>query len=165
MKKSFWNWGTGIATVYSVFALSTVGFVVFASSRHVDLVSDDYYAQAVALDARRAAEARARGLGAAFAIDIAANGAAADIQWPAGSVVTGTVKLYRPSDASADRDIDIAPDRSARQHLDLSTLASGRWRLQVDWVSGDARYYAERELVRLAERELEPLAERELERR
>jgi hypothetical protein len=146
--RSKWNWGTAVAVVYSAFALSTVGFVVFASSHRVDLVSDDYYAQAVALDARRAAEARARALGGAFAIDIAADGRAAEIQWPAGHPVTGTIHLYRPSDASADHSLPIALDAAAHQRLDLSSLATGRWRLQLDWMSDDARFYAERELVR-----------------
>ena len=36
------NWGTGIAAVYTVFALATTGFVTFAMSQRVDLVSSDY---------------------------------------------------------------------------------------------------------------------------
>ena len=50
------NWGTGIAAVYTVFALATTGFVTFAMSQRVDLVSSDYYAQSLRQDQRIAAE-------------------------------------------------------------------------------------------------------------
>lgn len=41
------HWGTGIALAYTTFALATIGFVVFAMQRPVDLVSADYYADAL----------------------------------------------------------------------------------------------------------------------
>ena len=57
------NWGTGIALVYTAFALATSAFVAFAIERHVDLVSPDYYARSLQLDRRMAAERGAAELG------------------------------------------------------------------------------------------------------
>jgi hypothetical protein len=46
MKIGFnWNWGTGIALVYTVFALSMIALVVSSFSKKLDLDSKDYYAQ------------------------------------------------------------------------------------------------------------------------
>ena len=39
------HWGVAVAVFYTAFALSTVGFVAFAMTRDVDLVSVDYYQQ------------------------------------------------------------------------------------------------------------------------
>ena len=76
------HWGHGIAAVYTLFALGTASVVIFAMRQPVDLVSDDYYAQAVALDGRRAAEANVRALRDAFAIDATDDGHAVTIRWP-----------------------------------------------------------------------------------
>jgi hypothetical protein len=84
--------------VYGVFAAATSGVVAFSMRERVDLVSRDYYEQAVGLDARRQAEARAAGLGGAFSITADPTARRLAIAWPAGlQVDAGTVTLYRPS--------------------------------------------------------------------
>ena len=57
------HWGVAVAVFYTAFALSTVGFVAFAMTRDVDLVSDDYYAQALAHDRHMQAVANGDALG------------------------------------------------------------------------------------------------------
>jgi hypothetical protein len=143
---SRWHWGHGIALVYGTFALATVGFVVFAMDQPVDLVSEDYYARSITLDARRAAEANARALGAGFTITTRET--AVEVQWPAAARegATGTLTLYRPSDARADRTAAMAPDADGRQPMSLSGLAPGKWMLQVEWQASGRTYYAEREV-------------------
>jgi hypothetical protein len=143
-----WNWGTGMFVVYGVFAVATSAVVAFSMRERVDLVSDDYYDQAVRLDARRQAEARAAALGPAFSITADAASQRVLIAWPAGAPIeSGTVTLYRPSDASKDRVSPIAPDRDGRQQISLAGLAMGRWMVQVSWQSGGQAYYAEREIT------------------
>ena len=56
------NWGTGIALVYAIFAAATTGFVTFAMNRSVDLVSNDYYTQALRQDERMQAERNTQAL-------------------------------------------------------------------------------------------------------
>jgi hypothetical protein len=148
-----WNWGTGITIVYSLFALGTSGMVAFAMREHVDLVSDDYYDQAVALDAHRAAEGRATALGDAFTIASDPAAARVTIQWPqALPVESGTLTLYRPADAAKDRTVPVALDSERRQIVSLAGLVSGRWMIQVSWRSRGEPYYAEREILVAAAR-------------
>lgn len=144
-----WHWGHSIAAVYTTFALCTIGFVVFAMEQRVDLVSTDYYAQSIALDARRAAEANARALGSAMAVTPAPDGRTVTIQWPQSATLgaTGTVTLYRPADATADRRIAMAPDAAGAQTIALAGLAPGRWTVQVSWTAGGRAFYTEREVV------------------
>jgi hypothetical protein len=144
-----WNWGHSIALVYTLFALSTVGFVVFAMEQRVDLVSPDYYEKSVALDARRAAEANARALGADFAITDTEGGRSVTVRWPASATIgaSGTVSLYRPADSTADRHAPMAPGAAGTQTIALSDLAPGRWTLQVEWTANGRAFYAERDVT------------------
>lgn len=147
--KTRWNWGHGIAAVYIVFATGTLGFAVYAMEQRVDLVSDDYYDQSVALDARRTAESNARALGAAFAITQVPGQQHATVQWPAETAANaaGTLTLYRPADATADRHTPMAPNAAHTQTVALNGLAPGRWMLQVEWTAGGRAFYAEREVL------------------
>jgi len=143
-----WHWGMGMALVYSVFALGTSGMVALSIYEPVNLVTPDYYEQAVGLDERRGAEARTAALGAAFSIaPDEANGRVV-INWPRDSAIEGgTVTLYRPADSTKDRVDPILPDIDGRQIVPLAGLAPGRWTLHIEWRSRGQSYYAEREIV------------------
>lgn len=142
------HWGAGIAATYVAFATATSGFVVFAMGQRVELVRPDYYEYSLAHDAHRAAAARAAALGSRFGLDVAADGRRVAVSWPAEQAgrIRGTIRLYRPSDVSADRRIEAAPDVEGRQVVSLAGLAAGRWRLQLDWQTDGVAYAAERDL-------------------
>lgn len=143
-----WNWGTGVGLVYGVFAIATSGVVAFSMRERVDLVSTDYYQQAVGLDARRQAEARATALGDTFGISPDAIARRVIVSWPRDlAIESGTVTLYRPADATQDRAAAISQDRDGRHTVSLDGLAPGRWMLQVNWRARGESYYAEREII------------------
>jgi hypothetical protein len=142
------NWGTGIAAVYTVFALATTGFVTFAMSQRVDLVSSDYYAQSLRQDQRMAAEQNARSLQPPPSVVLTGSGQA--MLWlpldQAGRAA-GTITWYRPADPRADRTTALALDRAGRQQLPLSGLMPGRWIVQVRWAAGGRDYYYEQAVL------------------
>lgn len=137
------NWGTGIALVYGLFAACTTTFVVFAMRHPVQLVSEDYYASSLRHDQRRTAVQNADALGA----DIARVDADGDvtIALPPTQArdARGAVRLYRPSDSAADRSMPLAVDADGRQHVSLDGLVAGRWVVQIDWTSGGRSFYRE----------------------
>jgi len=136
------HWGLAVAAVYTLFAGSTLGFVVFAVSHPVELVSADYYERALAHDARHAALARAASLGSAVQVAVDPGGSAVVIALPAAHAATakGLVTLYRPSDVHADRVVAVAPDEAGRQRVPLAGLARGRWLVRVDWTAAGVSY-------------------------
>src|SRR5690606_13142391 len=142
------DWGTGIAVAYATFALATVGFVAFAMTKDVDLVSPEYYARSLVHDARMAATANAAALGTSLVVDSRPDAGVVYVRWPAAMAagVSGTATFYRPSSAALDRTIPLAPDAAGAQTLPLAGLASGHWRLQLQWTADDTAYYAEQDL-------------------
>jgi hypothetical protein len=148
MRRPSFNWGTGIAITYTAFALATSGFVTFAMNRPVDLVSQDYYAQSLRLDQRMQAERNARGLRSTPAI-VQESERVVRLTVPPDQArsARGTITLYRPADASADRTIDLVPDANGRQDIPLGGLAPGNWIVKVQWTVEGMNYYCEQAVV------------------
>jgi hypothetical protein len=142
------NWGTGIALAYTLFAGSTVAFVVFAMNHPVQLVSDDYYERALRHDERREARENASALDSGIA-RVREDGRAVLIALPPAHAgdARGTARLYRPSDAAADRSVPLTLDAGGHQTIPLDGLASGRWIVQLDWTSGARPFYSEMEVM------------------
>ena len=63
------------------------------------------------------------------------------------ATAAGTVTLYRPSDAGADRVGPLAVDAAGRQQVSLDALARGRWLLQVRWSAEGRDYYFEEPVI------------------
>jgi hypothetical protein len=141
------NWGTGIAAVYTTFALATTGFVTFAMSQRVDLVSSDYYAQSLRQDQRIAAERHARSLDPQPSVVLTGSGHAMLSLPPDQAGAAGVITWYRPADPRADRTTALALDRAGRQQLPLSGLMPGRWIVQVRWAAGGRDYYFEQAVL------------------
>jgi hypothetical protein len=142
------HWGVAIAAAYTMFAASTIGFVAFAISRPVDLVSADYYARSLDHDDHVAAIARARALGPTLQCVLSDDGRTLALQLPRdlARAASGRVRLYRPSDGRADRTTPLRLGANGSQQLSLDGLARGRWTLQLEWRANGLTYYHERSL-------------------
>ena len=140
------HWGVAVAIFYTAFALSTVGFVVFAMTRDVELVSDDYYAQALGHDQHMQAVANADALG--HAVSARVDGGQVSLQFPAAmaSRIRGTATLYRAADARADRQLALVPAADGTQAVPVAGLATGHWRIKLQWSADERDYYTERDI-------------------
>jgi hypothetical protein len=142
--KSRPSWGTGMALVYGLFAGSTIGLVAFAMAHPVDLVSADYYARSEAYDLQLAAMARTDALAdpVAWRLDAGSRTLALSLPPSHRALAEGTVTLYRPSAAGADRTFPLVVGRDgvARVSLDEG-FDDGLWRARARWrVSGEDFY-------------------------
>lgn len=142
------HWGVGIAAFYTLFALATIGFVVFAMSQEVELVSDTYYEDSLRHDLDMAARQRADALGDAFTIVPRHAEGEVVIHWPRemAPLVRGQAVLYRPSSAASDVAIPLLPGADGRQVIATGELARGRWQVKVRWRARDVDYQASRDL-------------------
>jgi nitrogen fixation protein FixH len=139
MKRNIW--GVAVVVVYAAFALSTLGFVAFAMTQPVDLVSPDYYQRSLVEDRRIEARTNTHALGNAVSVRVNDAGSAIVIRVPFDDAV-GTVTFYRPSGSAADRTIELALlDRV--QTVPAAGLPAGRWLVQMAWTTGGRSYYHE----------------------
>ena len=138
------NWGVGIALFYTAFALSTVGFVAYAVTRDVPLVSEDYYARALSHDAHMQAVANANALGAEAGARVDAGEVIVRVPAAMATLARGTVTLYRAANAGADRSVPLVPAADGTQTIATAGMASGQWRVQVQWSADGRDYYFER---------------------
>lgn len=139
------NWGHGIAAVYTVFATATLWFVIFAIGHPAELVSADYYQQSLDYDRHTAAKSRAAELGDRVRVTVDAAGAIT-IQIPEAKpdTVSGRAMLYRPSSAGLDRTFPVSVDETGQQTFHTSGMPGGRWLFQLEWQSNGLAFYAER---------------------
>ena len=140
------TWAHGIVIAYGAFAAATLGFVIFALGRPVDLVAPDYYAQSLRQDRQMDAVRNGRDLQATV---VASTGRGLLVTLPAAQAADarGSVTLYRASDASADRVVDLKTDGLGRQRIPLQGLAPGVWSVRVRWTAQGREFYVEERMV------------------
>ena len=142
------NWGTGIAATYIVFATATGGFVVFAMSRPVALVSPDYYADSLREDQQLAAIRNAQALTTPPAVEW--NGIdRIRVSIPPGQSrgAKGSLTLYRASDVAADRTSELKVSVEGTQDIRTDNLARGLWLVKLRWSAEGREYYFEQPVM------------------
>ncbi len=143
-------WPLGIVAAFVLFAAGTAALVVTASRRHSELVATDYYDQEIAFQQRLDELRRTEPFATEIAVDWKASPERIRLSLPkthAAAGLTGRVAFYRPSDAGRDRTVPLRPDAAGRQDVRAQNLASGLWRVRLEWESGGQQYFAERRLV------------------
>jgi hypothetical protein len=143
-------WPIGLTVFFVLFVAGMVAFVAWSAGHREDLVAPDYYEQEIRYQERIEASARAgaAGLRPAIAYDAAMGRLKLSFGDPAAlQSATGTVTLYRPSDAAMDRVFAFEPDAEGAQSIPVA-LASGLWRVKTEWHKDGQAFYAE-EAIRL----------------
>jgi hypothetical protein len=137
------NWAVGIVASYVVFAAGTTGFVLYAMNRPVDLVSADYYARSLLQDRQMAAERNARDLDGAASVRQIGDREVLVALPISQADASGTITLYRASDAAADRVVTLKTDAMGRQLVSLAGLRAGAWSARVRWAASGREFYLE----------------------
>lgn len=142
-------WSIGLILFFVVFISGMVGFVVWSTHQREDLVAADYYDQEIGYQQRIEAGARAAAAGLKLSVryDVVDAILRLTFAQPAAlQASTGTVALYRPSDASLDRVFAFDPDSAGAQSIPAA-LAPGLWRVKLEWQQAGQTYYAEEAVV------------------
>ena len=148
MKKSKFNWGTGILITIIVFMIITIGTVVFLMNQDVDLVASDYYNLGIQHQDQIDRVNRTNSMDEAVQIN-SENGFVRLI-FPksfAQKNFKGTVQFYRPSDSKKDFSLPITIDTSAQQIVSTQSLDKGYWTVKLNWTQDSIEYYKESSFV------------------
>lgn len=141
-----WNWGTGIALTYVIF-VGVMLFQVFRS-RTLDnsLVSEHYYADDVRYQEQY--QKLENSLNLDGKVEVLSTPGKIEVRFPAGTqLATGDVFLFCPSDSKQDKHVPIALNADYAMSISTDGLKRGKWRVKIDWKSGEKNYYQESMLV------------------
>ncbi|MBK9015370.1 MAG: FixH family protein [Saprospiraceae bacterium] len=140
------NWGTSIAIIYGLFAITMVGFVIKSKSIDHTLVVDDYYAKDLAYQQQYDKLTNSQALANDLKISKMTDGVQllfpTDIQQSSGEIL-----FYRADDKSKDFSLKIAPDAQGQQLVPTDQLTPGRWTVKVDWQAGGKPFYKEQVVI------------------
>ncbi len=140
--KRRWNWGWGIATVYTVFALGTLAFAYFSFSQKVELVSTDYYNKEVSFDQHASRVRNSQALTTPVQAHYDEQAELITLSFPF-SGAHGSVQLYRPSESGQDQTLDVRCDERNQMFIPTKSLSKGLWRVKVEWDAAGKNYYDE----------------------
>jgi len=140
-----WAWGT--ATVYSLFAAGTIGFVVFASTQKVELVSEDYYKNELNYQQKIDRIHRTNTLAETVQWQLTEDGKTVNFHFPTPNVTKAIIKFYRPSSSSLDKEFSVIPDSDGNFRISVESLAKGMWRIKIEWSENDKTYYKEADVI------------------
>lgn len=141
------NWGFGIAVVYIVFAGSMILFAVKASQQHYDLVSENYYADAVNYQQKIDAGNNAANSNSKLSIQYIAEKNAIEIIALGNSKdINGTLSFYKPDKARDDFQFAFSTGASGKQIIPMKKLAHGYWKINAAWNVDSKNCYIEKRI-------------------
>ena len=138
------SWGIKITILYIGFVVLIVTMVAMTMSQKVDLVSKDYYAQELKFQDKIDQSNRANAL--IEPLNWMVSNGKIEINFPKefkNQKITGTINLFRPSDASLDKKIAVLSMQNGKQIISTSTLKAGVYKIQIEWNVGDESFYNE----------------------
>ncbi len=146
-----WNiWPAAIVAYFIVFISALVIWVAFAMRNDMELVRKDYYEDEIRFQDQIDRVRRTAPIRHQVAIDYDFARHFITLKFPVahlGPNLTGTIHLYRPSDASLDQKIELAPKPDGTQQIDTKSLQPGLWKVRFSWYADGASYYAEQSLL------------------
>ena len=144
------RWPVGLAVILSSFAGILVVYVVLAHFNKMDLVSTDYYEQGIKYQQQIDRINRGSQRSHSVRLEYDRSNRLLSIQFPEtlqAELISGTLVLFRPSDARQDRNLPLVPDINCRQVIDLKNFSNGLWRIKIFWQVNALEFYHEEKLV------------------
>lgn len=138
------SWGIKITVLYLGFVAMILTMVFLCMGQTVDLESKDYYAKELKYQSKIDAIQNSDNLKNNISYEITASTvilrAPSDIKV---SDLSGELLFFRPSDASKDLKLPLAFDSAGEQIIEKKLLASGIYKMQVNWQRMGKDYFKE----------------------
>lgn len=140
-----WNWGWGIAAVYTLFVAGMLGMVIKSTQYDNSLVADDYYAQDIAY--QKHYDKVANSLSLETDLVIALDEGMVTLHFPRDlGPVSGQIHFFCPSDSKQDFLMPVHPSREYVQRVPVAAMKKGLWKVKVDWEAAGKPYFKEETL-------------------
>ncbi len=140
------NWGTGIALFYLTFVAVLVFAVIKSRTYDNSLVSEHYYADDLAYQQQYDKLVNSQSL--LNDLHISKSSEIITFQFPAEvGKAQGEIKFFCPFDSKQDFRVAISPDTRQLQHVDITKVKTGRWKIKVNWQADGKDYYKEEAVI------------------
>ena len=148
MKKSKFNWGTGILITIIVFMVITISTVVYLMNQDVDLVASDYYDKGIHHQEQIDRMNRTNKMG--DEVSISPENGFVRLTLPKSFIqknLVGSIHFYRPSNSKKDFVVALSVDTSAQQIIPTQNMDKGYWKVKLNWTQDAVEYYKESSFV------------------
>jgi nitrogen fixation protein FixH len=136
------NWGTGIALVYGLFALTMIAFVIQSRSYDPGLVDENYYTLDLNYQEHLDKKQNAANLETGLSVQFDAAKQCIRLKFPqAVGSPEGSVKCYRSSTVKDDRTLKIQANSEGIMEIPAQEYATGLWNLDIDWQAQGTKYF------------------------
>ncbi len=142
-------WPYAIIGFFILAVIFIVTYTAWAMRQREDLVADDYYEREVRFQSHLDSLNRSQAFAAqnAVAFEPGQHVIVISLPPPQSHDATGTIHLYRPSDARLDRDEPLALGTDGIQRLDTRKLTEGLWKVRVQWSANGQEYFLDQPVV------------------
>ncbi len=144
------HFGHGIILVMALFMAGILLLVYKTGQQRVDLVSKNYYDQELKYEGQIEKERKSLQLSDDVKINYDAVNGLINVRYPImkdNSLLSGTVTLYKPDNASLDYSLAVKPGNENIQSIKTTEMANGLWKVKVNWDSDSVSYYKEEKIL------------------
>jgi len=165
MFKKF-NWGWGIAIVYSLFVLTFIAILIYSTTQKVDLVNEDYYKSELNYQKRIEAINRTILINDDVKISLDNNSLLIQIPFWSYDIKNSKIKLYRPSNSKQDKEFNlnqlvvvenssesnsasklVTNEQLSKYKINNINVGKGFWKAQLEWEVNGNKYYKEESMM------------------
>lgn len=142
-------WPTSIVVFFVLAITFIISFIAWSLRQRDDLVSADYYEREVRYQSQLDTLNRSQALAGTTVVTFEPAQQTIVITLPPTQTqgATGSIHLYRPSDARLDRELPLALTANGTQRLDAKLLRDGLWKVRVKWNSGGQDYFLDQPVI------------------
>ncbi|TFV97086.1 nitrogen fixation protein FixH [Algoriphagus kandeliae] len=139
------NWGKGILlSIIAFIGIIMTMVVISVRMDGIELVRDNYYEAEIKYQDQIDKEASTLALDReVLRYDIQSKSMILDL--PVGA--KGNLQLFRPSDASLDKALQIEITEDGKKQVSMADLKPGYWRVQLNWTENGIEYYQEKKIT------------------
>ena len=142
------NWGTLIGIVYLAFVGGMIMLAFKSSEQKLELVTDNYYEEAVNYQNRIDAKNNASNSASLLSINYINSSNELEIKTSNvnGRRLSGSLNFYKPDKAAEDYNLNFELRSSGTQIIPLKKMAHGYWKVIATWKDEEKSFYKEKKI-------------------